>query len=146
MLYYYYCVVNVSSFDEAVVEKEFQFMEEYESPADTDLLGIYYRVVPSGCLDSQNTGIEVCGYMIAEFCSGFYTDNRSLLVSRFDGSLDLDLFARSLLNFNSVRPDCIDIWFRATVQNRYFHVVDFNQGVVHSHSGKCGQAVLYSGN
>ena len=40
MLDDYYGVVYISSLYEAVVEKEFYFMEEYECPAYADLLRI----------------------------------------------------------------------------------------------------------
>ena len=47
------CVVDISSLDEVVIEKEFDLMEEHEGPAYSDFLRIQYVSVPNGILYSK---------------------------------------------------------------------------------------------
>ena len=57
-------ILYISSLDQTVVVKEFEFMEEYEGPACSDFLRIYDLFVPCGMLYSNHSGIEVDGYVV----------------------------------------------------------------------------------
>ena len=59
MLYDDDCIVNVAALHEAVAEKEFKLVEEYECPACSDLFDIVDGRVPMCCLNAKDSGTEV---------------------------------------------------------------------------------------
>ena len=48
------CIVNVATLDQAVIEKEFNLMEENEGAAYTDFIGIDNLRIPQCMLNSEN--------------------------------------------------------------------------------------------
>ena len=54
MLHNHDCIVNVATLDQAIIEKELDFMEENEGAADTDFFCIDNLRIPQCMLNSEN--------------------------------------------------------------------------------------------
>ena len=136
-------IVHVTPFDEVVLEQVLDLVEEAEGTADTDFAGIVHGFVPMGGLDAEDAGTEVhgdvCGRDIGRFDA--HPGSR-LAVPDFQGLGDVDIDAGNPQVHETVLTEGLHVRAGAAVQDGNFHIIQFDERVVHAHTREGRHDVL----
>ena len=119
-------------------------MEKHERPADTDFICIIYAIGPACLLDAEHAGIEIDGNFIRRRLRGLDPDPGSgFLIFDLNRFGEGENLPGNALVCESVFPEGFYIVAGASVEDRYFCVIYFYEGVVDAHARQGGHQVLY---
>ena len=139
-------IVQIAALDEVHLEERFQFVQEDERPARSDLRGVVVVGKEGGVLVADDLRVVVDVHRGGELLVGIEDDRNALVGNRVDHLFGhLVVFAVGVLLDEARGDDLFGVFARRTVHDRGFGCVDVDQRVVDAERPERRHDVFYRG-
>ena len=129
----YDSVVQIASFDQVVRDQRFQFVQEYERPAGSDLLSELVDRVEPCVLVANDLRIEIDVDVDREFVIRIDDDFNTPFGYGYDGFfVYFVVFAVGILFLEACCDDGSDVFPCGAIHDRGLRCVDIDQGIVYA--------------